>query len=255
MLSRESILNELSTIEEVGNLRVLLAVESGSRCWGFASPDSDYDVRFVYARPLQDYLRLGKHRDTIEWRLDDVYDVAGWDISKYLRLLRSSNPSAFEWLGSTIIYTEAPEFCAVRELASECYNSAAGVHHYLGMAKNNWHAMEGEHVKLKKYLYVVRALLAARWATSRWTPPAMRFAELCEAYLEPEMKPTIDAVLAEKARGDETALHVRIPELDEWVERTMASVEEQASHVKPVAKLSWEPFDDVFRTIVAPQMP
>ena len=92
----DAIQHELSACEHAKGVRVLLAVESGSRCWGFPSENSDWDVRFVYARPKDDYLRLESVRDNIEWRLDDDLDVVGWDISKFLRLLRGSNPTAFE---------------------------------------------------------------------------------------------------------------------------------------------------------------
>ncbi len=64
---------------------------------GGASPDSAYDVRFIYIRPKEYYLRLEKTRDVIEWQLDDTLDINGWDIQKMLRLLYKSNPTVFEW--------------------------------------------------------------------------------------------------------------------------------------------------------------
>ena len=72
---REKIQEQLRRIEEAENIKILLAVESGSRAWGFASPDSDYDVRFIYIRRLEDYLRLGAIRDVIELPIDDVLDI------------------------------------------------------------------------------------------------------------------------------------------------------------------------------------
>ena len=78
--------NKLAQIEFTENAQVIMAVESGSRAWGFASPDSDYDVRFIYVRRPEDYIRLNPLRDVIEWQLDDVYDVSGWDLQKALRL-------------------------------------------------------------------------------------------------------------------------------------------------------------------------
>ena len=81
-----------------------MAIESGSRAWGFASPDSDYDVRFIYVRKFEDYLKLEKVRDVIEWKLDDVLDINGWDIKKTLQLLHNLNPTVFEWCASPIVY-------------------------------------------------------------------------------------------------------------------------------------------------------
>jgi predicted nucleotidyltransferase len=85
----DHIIGKLSELETVENIRILHAVESGSRAWGFASPDSDYDVRFIYVRNLKHYLKLEKTRDVIEWQLDEVLDINGWDLQKALRLLHS----------------------------------------------------------------------------------------------------------------------------------------------------------------------
>lgn len=93
---REKIQEQLRRIEEAENIKILLSVESGSRAWGFASPDSDYDVRFIYIRRLEDYLRLDTNRDVIELPIDDVLDINGWDLQKTLRLLHKSNPTLFE---------------------------------------------------------------------------------------------------------------------------------------------------------------
>ena len=75
---------KLNEIEKIENVQIIMAVESGSRAWGFASPDSDYDVRFIYVREAEDYLKLKPLRDVIEWQLDEVYDISGWDLKKAL---------------------------------------------------------------------------------------------------------------------------------------------------------------------------
>lgn len=93
-MDMEQVIREkLAEIENKENVRIIMAVESGSRAWGFASPDSDYDVRFVYVRKLEDYLKLDKTRDVIEWQLDDTLDISGWDLKKALQLMHESNPS------------------------------------------------------------------------------------------------------------------------------------------------------------------
>ena len=100
---------KLLDIEKKENVRILYAVESGSRAWGFASPDSDYDVRFIYIRNKEDYLKLNEPNDFIEWQLDEVFDISGWDIKKALQLLYKSNPTLFEWINSPIVYKETKE--------------------------------------------------------------------------------------------------------------------------------------------------
>ena len=119
---RERIASELDAIERIHHVRILYACESGSRAWGFASKDSDYDVRFIYVHDSAWYLQLGETRDVIEWALDEVLDINGWDLSKALRLMRASNPTIIEWLGSPIIYRERDEFALVRNLADRRFH-------------------------------------------------------------------------------------------------------------------------------------
>lgn len=242
---------ELDAIERARGVRVLCAIESGSRAWGFASPDSDYDVRFVYASPLESYLHLGTRRDVIEWKLDEVYDVSGWDLDKALRLLRASNPSMFEWLGSPIVYREDPQFALVRKVADSCFSPRSAVYHYLNMAKHNARGLEQkDKVKLRKYLYVVRALLGARWAIERGTPVPVPFADLAGEMLEEQMRPCIEQVLAEKELAREGQLHKRIPELDAWIDQTFSWLEEHAEDAPAPQKPDWALLDEVFLSIV-----
>ena len=92
----------LKEIEKEYNVEILLAAESGSRAWGFASPDSDFDVRMIYKRPQAEYLRLDEVRDVIELQIDDTWDVSGWDLDKTLKLLNKSNPTMYECFEITI---------------------------------------------------------------------------------------------------------------------------------------------------------
>ena len=129
MTIQERIDSELITIEASENLTILLAVESGSRAWGFPSPDSDYDVRFVYLRPREYYLKLEKRKDVCEWVLDETLDINDWDFDKTLRLLRSSNPTLFEWICSPIIYRKHPVFDTLMANSDEIFLSIPGLHH------------------------------------------------------------------------------------------------------------------------------
>ena len=87
----ELIQKKLDDIEKAENVTILHAIESGSRAWGFESPDSDYDVRFIYVRNKEHYLGIDKTEDFIDWELDEVLDINGWDITKALRLAYKSN--------------------------------------------------------------------------------------------------------------------------------------------------------------------
>ena len=103
-------------------MRILYAVESGSRAWGFPSPDSDYDVRFIYIRPAEYYLRLEKTRDVIEFPINDMLDINGWDLKKALQLLYASNPTIFEWCASPVVYLEREEFSTFRKLLPQYFS-------------------------------------------------------------------------------------------------------------------------------------
>lgn len=160
----EKIIQEkLIEIEEKEHARVILAVESGSRAWGFESPDSDYDVRFIYVRNEEVYLKLEGIRDVIEWQLDDTLDINGWDIQKALRLLYKSNPTVLEWCASPIVYQKTEEFTLLQELLPQYFSKKKSLFHYWHMASTNYREyLTGELVKAKKYFYVLRPILVGK---------------------------------------------------------------------------------------------
>ena len=143
---------KLLEIERDYDVTVLWAIESGSRAWGFESPDSDFDVRFVYKHKQDFYLSLNDHRDVIELPIDDTWDVSGWDLDKSLKLLYKSNPTLFEWINSPIVYKETREGRELRELSKQYFDVKKSVMHYLNMASNTFdNYLQDESVKLKKY--------------------------------------------------------------------------------------------------------
>src|SRR5688572_12295092 len=124
----------LADVEEADGARILYAVESGSRAWGFPSADSDYDVRFVYIRSRDWYLsvNLESRRDVIERPIVDHIDLSGWDIRKALRLFAKSNPPLLEWLSSPIVYRDDLGFAdAVRALLPRYYSPVSSLYHFL----------------------------------------------------------------------------------------------------------------------------
>lgn len=135
------------------------------------------EVRRAVAAELE---RMEPARDVLVWRVDEVLDVDGWDANKALRLLRGSNPSLFEWLASPIVYAEDPAFAVVRELAAECFSPVASAHHYLSMGRNHLAALAGETVRLKKCLYTMRAILAARWVVAERASAPMLLRDLAD---------------------------------------------------------------------------
>lgn len=156
---KSNIINKLSEIEKSENVIILHAIESGSRAWGFASPDSDYDVRFIYVRPKNNYLRLEKKRDVIEWEINDIYDINGWDISKFLQLTHNSNPTVFEWLNSPVIYHSHDIIKEISPELNKYFSCKSGLHHYLNTALSTTNKyLKNKEIKLKKYFYVIRPI-------------------------------------------------------------------------------------------------
>lgn len=179
---RAEILRRMRAAEEEHDVRILLAVESGSRAWGFASPNSDFDARFIYVHRRDWYLSvsLEEQRDVIEYPIVDDIDLNGWDLRKALRLFAKSNPAFVEWIQSPIVYAETGPFAAqVRALVAAMYSCEHGIYHYRSMAKTNYRGyLKGDLVPLKKYFYVLRPLLSVRWLERYGTAAPIEFSRL-----------------------------------------------------------------------------
>ncbi len=243
----EIIREKLREIEEKEKVTVLLAVESGSRAWGFASPDSDYDVRFLYVRPKEHYLRLQKRRDVIEYMLDDVLDINGWDIDKTLRLMRGSNPTLFEWLSSPVVYAEKPFAVRLREASRDCFLAKPGLHHYLSMAAGNYREyLKGDFVRLKKYFYVLRPLLACRYILEHGTQPPMLFDTLLRSQMDDALIPAVEQLMERKRQTPELGEGLRVDALNEFIEAELSALEERIARLPDRPKLSWEPLNELF---------
>lgn len=233
---RQRVMQALDEIEARHEVRVLFACESGSRGWGFASPDSDYDVRFVYVPRMPWYLRVEAQRDVIELPISDELDVSGWELRKALRLLRRSNPTLLEWLDSPVIYRERSDAAAgLRALAAQFFSPMRGRYHYLAMAKKNFQGyLRGDTVRLKKYLYVLRPLLAVQWIDEYRSMPPMRFAELAQATISDEtLRDEINRLLAVKMRVGETEHGPRWPAIHAYIEGMLAQVDRDVSYRTP----------------------
>lgn len=244
---REQVMTHLRAIEAQHNVTILFACESGSRGWGFASPDSDYDVRFIYVNRLPWYLTVAPGRDVIEVPISGDLDINGWDLRKALGLMRESNPTLLEWLRSPVVYREEAETMArFRALAEQVFSNAKGWHHYASMAKKNFREhLQADEVRYKKYLYVLRPLLAARWIRTRPGVPPMRFAELAQhtlhATADAALIAEINALLDVKMRAGEAATSPRWPGIHAFIEAELAR--NAAEPVQPLPVAGHAPLD------------
>jgi hypothetical protein len=196
--------DRIRVIEKQQSVSILYACESGSRAWGFASPDSDYDVRFIYVHPREHYLSIDEQRDVIELPINDLLDINGWELRKALRLFRRSNGPLYEWLQSPIVYSQHAEFVEeLKKLMPHYFSPRAMMHHYLSMAKAVFeNDLAGEEIKLKKYFYALRPILACRWIADKREVPPMEFSKL-RMLLHQDFNNIVDELLEQKAIVDE----------------------------------------------------
>jgi predicted nucleotidyltransferase len=219
----ETILQKLLELEQNENIKILYACESGSRAWGFASPDSDFDVRFIYARPVNDYLGIIELPDNVGLPVNEILDIGGWDIKKALKLFLKSNSTLYEWLQSPIVYQGDSTFANdLRKLMPEYFSLRAGANHYLSMAHNTLRDdLQTEQVKLKRYFYALRPTLACLWIVEKQSVPPMEFEHLRVMISDNEVQNAIDELLERKKQADEKALITPIPLLNQWLSDTL----------------------------------
>ena len=218
----------LRAIEAEFGVCILYACESGSRGWGFASPDSDYDVRFIYVHPLAWYLQVHAQRDVIELPISDELDINGWELRKALGLLRKGNATVIEWLDSPIVYRADAGFLqSIRSAACEVHRPERSFHHYIHMARKNYREyLSGDTVRLKKYLYVLRPLLAALWIEQGRGVAPMRFQELVDAILaDPELIEAVSVLLDIKRRSGEREHGSPMPVINAFIEAELTRLE------------------------------
>jgi len=241
----DQIMQSLETVAREEGVRILYACESGSRAWGFASADSDYDVRFLYARPAREYLRLTPPPDTLEQPILGDLDLAGWDIFKACRLLRKSNPPLLEWLGSPILYREEPAAARLREIGRGHFSRRAGAEHYLSMANMNHRSCVGlARVVRKKYLYVLRPLTCARWLAERETFPPTAFEEvLAGVDLPADVRAEAARLVADKKVNREMGEGPANPVLQEYLEQELKRLTAAVRGIPP-SRFPEQPLND-----------
>lgn len=227
----------LAELELQEDVKILLAVESGSRAWGFPSADSDYDVRFLYVHRPEWYLSIDQGRDVIERPLDEHdLDLSGWDLRKALGLLRKSNPPLLEWLLSPIIYREYSSIATqMRTLSTSIHSPRASFHHYLSMAKGNYREyLQRDVVRVKKYFYVLRPVLACLWIERGMGIVPMEFRTLLETIIpQGEVRSEIESLLEKKQRGEELDEGKRIEVLNQFLDSEISRLATQTTLPKP----------------------
>lgn len=244
---RKEIINKLKEIEKREHVKIIYAIESGSRAWGFESIDSDYDVRFIYVREKEDYLCLDEKSDVIELPIDEVFDISGWDIKKALKLLYKSNPSLLEWFASPIVYKETKEASYIGEVIPLYFSQKKSYHHYQNMAKTLLKYMNKEKVPVKKYLYILRCILSSQYIVHNKKQPPIEIEKLIECELPNELREDINQLLMIKKNSNEKQYVDHISSLDEFI---VNSLQERDTSSLVDGESSWELLNEVFRKVI-----
>ena len=248
---QKEIQEKLNEIEQTEHVRILHAVESGSRAWGFASPDSDYDVRFVYVRERNEYLRIDEPRDVIEWQLDDVLDINGWDLKKALRQFAKGNATLFEWSGSPVVYRTTEDWKTISQVSAQYFSEKAAVYHYYGTANSTLHEyLMKETVRYKKYFYALRPLLAAIYIERYHCAPPVFFGDLLRMDLPDELRQAIDKLLTIKKLTTEAEELPHIPAIMDFIHAETAKQKETAAAMQDDRKKDFSALNEVFRRTI-----
>jgi hypothetical protein len=248
----EEIKNELLRLENQHEIKILYAVESGSRAWGFASTDSDWDVRYIYIHRPEWYLQIDDQKDSQEEILANDIDLSGWEIKKTLRLFRKSNPPLLEWLRSPIVYLE--QFTTaekLRTLTQEYFNPKSCLHHYLHMAEGNYRTyLEKEMVRVKKYFYVLRPILACDWIIETSTMAPMEFSVLLDALvIDEKLKTEIEKLLKRKINGEELNEEPKIQIINDFLDSKIKLYNEFVKTIDKSLRPDTSKLDNLFRAL------
>lgn len=227
--ARPEITRRLRAVETERGLKVLFACESGSWAWGFASTDSDFDVRFIYTMPVESYLQLRPPKDAFDMHMDGDYDLAGWDIRKTAELLRKSNPPLLEWLDSPIMY-EADDRITPRliDLRETYFDPKKTAYHYLSLAAGIWkkYLADDPTPKRKKYLYILRPLACIRYIQLHNTQPPTLFDAVLEAIDWPvEAMDAVNRLVASKRAAEELGQMPADPVFSRYIPQWLGEAE------------------------------
>ena len=230
---KDIIVNKLKEIEFNEGIQMLFACETGSRAWGFPSPDSDYDARFIYKHDLDWYLSLKDRKDSIQIPIEGDLDITGWELKKCMSLMYKSNCALFERLQSRIIYMSKDGFADIMMgLASKCFSAKAAMHHYHSMSlKYVEQCMKHNNVKLKSYFYAIRTTMAASWIRIKGSVAPIYMPDMY-AVVDAQIVTAIEELIHLKSKKNESYMHVRNNVIDEYLQdqiQTNENIKDQLS--------------------------
>jgi uncharacterized protein len=247
----DRIVSSLLELEKQYGIKIIYAVEAGSRAWGYESESSDYDVRFVYVNRVQHYLSLQNKRDVIEKKLPQL-ELAGWDVKKALSLLHKSNPSILEWLTDENIYIEHDIVTEIRRLGEKRFSPYKVLNHYMRMAKKNLNLLEDKpSPNVKDYIHIIRPFLACLWVSKLQIFPPNRIAAVMkQADLSKVVREDIECILTLKTQGSVVMDKTRFISLIKYIEFDLKRIEERIADSSGDHLVKIEEFNNLFLEIL-----
>lgn len=226
---KNKIIKYLQDLEQEKDIKILLAVETGSRAWGFPSPDSDFDVRVIYVHRNDWYLSINNQKDSIDLMLENNdIDISGWELRKSLNLLKKSNPALLERIQSPIVYLVDEDFSKdVTRLANDCYSKIATMHHYLSMAKKMMDdVLAHDEFKLKRFFYALRTATLCKWIIEKESIPPIDFhIAYKNLNLSEEVVNRINELIELKSTKSESYMHTGETLLKDFITDSLAQAE------------------------------
>lgn len=249
---KRTIQNRQKEIEDKHNVAILYACESGSRAWGFPSPDSDYDVRFIYVRTEESYLSVRDEKDFMDFPLNDELDVNGWDLRKTLGLIGKSNAVPAEWMQSPMVYYTRSNFAQeVLQLCKTYFCPRTYIHHYVGIARGASATMCDGQLGVKTLFYILRPLLSALWCLQNRAVPPMHIQALL-SLMPTDLQGQVLSLIELKASADERFLIEVDRNLLDWVDTSLNWCVEEAKKIEK-SYSDVAPLNDYFRKTIITQ--
>src|SRR4030095_1704264 len=241
----KQVTDKLKEIELKRNVKILYACETGSRAWGFPSPDSDYDVRFIYIHERDWYLSLSQRKDTIE-HMDGEMDITGWDLRKCLLLLRRSNATLIERFQSPMEYYSVDGFKnEFKELIEKYYSPTAVYFHHYSLAKKFLEEIkDAKEYKLKSWFYMVRSLFSCSWILEKDTVLPMNIQDLM-SWMGEYWRRQVNELIELKKTVGEKYLHPYDKQLNDRIFELFEMMEKSEDNLK-VNRLNMSYLDKFF---------
>ena len=247
----KEILKSLKEIESKYDVKILYACESGSRAWGFSSPDSDYDVRFIYAHKPQWYFSLGQKKDTLNLFLPNDLDVSGWEIQKAFTQFAKSNTSLYEWFDSPIVYYDYNDFCAkVRNLIPKFFNPRKAMYHYSSLARAMSETLfTTNSISIKKLMYALRTLLACEWILQKSTMPPTSFQKIYKKVASKNLQAEIEKLIKEKEKLGELSEAKLEDTIRDFIKNNTTFCN-QAQELPAISDADFTPLNDIIFDLI-----